>query len=369
MSTFRLPDLGEGLQEAEIVDWHVAPGQEVKADQPLVSVETAKAVVEIPSPQSGRILHLHGEPGEMVEVGSPLVEFADAGTDRAAIVGELPSADVASEAQPRAAAAAARAAEAGAPVAKASPAVRARARELGIDLAKIKGTGPGGAISMRDLEEAKPQPAEAGGELRSARRTMARNMAKAHAEVAPASVTEEANVSGWRAGEDITVRLIRAIAAGVKAEPRLNAWYDGARDALTVHETISLGIAQDTPEGLFVPVLRGIEERSDQELRSELERLKTAVAERLAEPRDLTGQTITLSNFGSIAGIHAVLVVMPPQVAILGAGRIVSRPVVADGEVRAGRILPLSLTIDHRAVTGGEASRFLKAVVRSLEST
>lgn len=355
MSVFCLPDLGEGLQEAEIVAWHVAPGERVAADQPLVSVETAKAVVEIPAPQSGRIARLHGEPGETVEVGKPLVEFGD-GTGESAGAREAP----AQAAVPRPAA------PAQAPGGKASPAVRARARELGIDLAQVTGSGPGGAITMRDLEARAPAAARPGETLSSSRRTMARNMARAHVEVAAATLTEEADVSHWAKGEDITIRLVRALIAGCTAEPRLNAWYDAATDALTVHEDIRLGVAQDTPDGLFVPVLRDLG-RPDGDLRAELERLMQAVAARTAEPRDLTGQTITLSNFGAIAGIHATVMVMPPQVAILGAGRILPRAVVVEGELRPGRIMPLSLTVDHRAITGGEAARFLKAVVKHLQ--
>jgi pyruvate dehydrogenase E2 component (dihydrolipoamide acetyltransferase) len=359
MTVFCLPDLGEGLQEAEIVAWHVAPGERVAADQPLVSVETAKAVVEIPAPQSGRIARLHGKPGQTVEVGKPLVEFGEGPAEHTG------ARDGGHEEQTQAAAPRP-SAPSQVPGGKATPAVRARARELGIDLAQVKGSGPGGTVAMRDLEGGAPAEPKSGETLSPSRRTMARNMARAHAEVAAATLTEEADVSHWPKGEDITIRLVRALVAACKAEPRLNGWYDAAADALTVHEEIRLGVAQDTPDGLFVPVLRDLG-RPEGDLRAELERLMQAVASRTAEPRDLTGQTITLSNFGAIAGIHATVMVLPPQVAILGAGRILARAIVAEGELRAGRIMPLSLTVDHRAITGGEAARFLTAVVKHLQ--
>jgi len=215
MTTFRLPDLGEGLTEAEIVAWHVEPGAQVVADQPLVSVENDKAVVEIPAPQSGRVVTLHAAPGAVVKIGAPLVEF-DTGraADTGAIAGELPKEAVRIDE--------AAVVDTAAPVrVKATPAVRALARKLDVDLAVVDATGPEGAITAADVERlartlagmARPEP------LRGVRRVMAQKMAQAHAEIVPTTVVDEADIEAWPAGTDVTVRLIRAIAAACRAGP------------------------------------------------------------------------------------------------------------------------------------------------------
>lgn len=370
MTTFRLPDLGEGLSEAEIVAWHVSAGDHVSTDQPLVSVETAKAVIEIPSPQAGHVSRIYGEPGDVLAVGAPLADI-DGGPqeEHAGIVGDLPSAPETEQPAPAAAAATRDGRQREETAVRASPKVRAEARKRGIALDTVMGTGPGGAITMDDLET---HPASTAGPvaepLRGARRTMARAMARARDEVMPATVTEEADISHWSAEGDVTVRLVRAIVDAVAAEPRLNSWYDGENDAIAVQETVDLGIAQDTEAGLFVPVLRDVAAQPTDALRESLTALKTRVRERSATPDELRAPTITLSNFGMIAGLHAALVVVPPQVAILGAGRITDRVKLDGGKPVPARILPLSLSFDHRAVTGGEAARFLAAIVASLEA-
>jgi 2-oxoisovalerate dehydrogenase E2 component (dihydrolipoyl transacylase) len=348
---FRLPDLGEGLTEAEIVSWHVAVGDEVVSGQTLVSMETDKAVVDIPSPESGRVTAIHGAPGERMTTGAVLVEFADgAREDAGALVGRLPTHEVQH------------------PVAsggiKAMPAVRALAARLGVDLAKIVPTGPLGQITATDVENA-AGPA-AGEKIRGVRRAMADNMTRAHAAVVPATAMDVADVSAWwQQGADPTVRLIRAVVAGCAASPSLNASYDGRRQTRVLHDKVDLGIAVDTEEGLFVPVLRDAGHLGPAELRAELDRLKEQVRARTVAPDRLRGQTITLSNFGSIGGRFAALVVVPPQVAILGAGRVVPGIVKEPSVVHP--TLPLSLTFDHRVVTGGEAARFMAAVIGDLE--
>jgi pyruvate dehydrogenase E2 component (dihydrolipoamide acetyltransferase) len=197
---------------------------------------------------------------------------------------------------------------------------------------------------------------------------MAQNMARSGAEVVPATVTEEAHVSHWPRGSDVTVKLILALQAAIAAEPRLNAWYESSDQTLRLHGHVNLGLAQDTPEGLFVPTLRLDGTADAAALRRDVDRLKIAVLERGLSPTELSAQTITLSNFGMIAGIHASLVIVPPQVAIVGSGRMVQRVAMADGVPRAATMLPLSLTFDHRAISGGEAVRFLKAMVQFLEA-
>ena len=372
MKTFNLPDLGEGLQEAEIVAWHVAVGDRVVADQPLVSVETDKAVIEIPSPQAGRIAKLLARPGEVVEVGAPLVAFeqaVEAGTGT--VAGEIKAAsEVIVEEAEEAEEAATVEGPAAAAAVKATPVVRALARRLGVDLAVVSPSGPGGVITAPDVERAAKTPAEAASlePLRGVRRAMAQRMAQAHAEVAPATVVDEADIDSWRQEADVTIRLIRAVVAGCKAEPSLNAWYDSRAVGRRLHDKIDLGIAVDTEDGLFVPVMRDVGSRDQADLRRGLEAMKADITARTVPPEELRGATITLSNFGTLAGRYAVPVVVPPQVAILSAGRSAPRVIAVKGKAVIHRMLPLSLTFDHRAVSGGEAARFVGAAIADLES-
>jgi len=376
MTFFRLPDVGEGLHEAELVAWHVAVGDHVVADQPLVSVETAKAVVEIPSPQSGHIAALHGAPGDVVPVGTVLVEFADgAHVDTGSVVGELDE----DAGRPSIARTPARRVGATGGGVKASPAVRSLASRLGVDLAGVTGTGAVGTITRGDVEMAAARAAAPSAEplregdtiepLRGVRRAMDANMARAHTQVVPASVTDEADIGDWPEGTDVTLRLIRAIATACRAEPAINASYLGRDTGRVLHDYVDLGIAVDTPDGLFVPVLRDVANRDPEDLRQGLEAMKADVRARTLAPEHLRGQTITLSNFGAIAGRHAALVVVPPQVAIVGAGRARDAVVAQHGHAVVTRVLPLSLTFDHRVVMGGEATRFLRALIADLQST
>ncbi len=362
MRQFVLPDLGEGLEEAEIVSWYVNEGDHVVTDQPLVSVETDKAVVEVPSPSSGRILHLFGAKGDVVKVGAPPVEFAEGPEqDTGTIVGELGTSE-----QPAAATLSGPATERKTQV---FPAVRALARKLDVDLELVEATGPGGFITRADVERAARSlshtgPAEP---LRGLRRAMAQRMKAAHAEIVPASVTDDADIDDWRKGEDATIRLVRAIAAACKAEPALNAWYNAGPGERRLIERVDLGIAVDIGGGLIVPVLRNVAERDASDLRTGLDRMRADAVARSIPPGELRGATITLSNFGMIGGRFANLIVVPPQVAIIGAGRIAQRVVAHLGQPAVRRVLPLSLTFDHRVVTGGEAARFLMALKSDLE--
>jgi pyruvate dehydrogenase E2 component (dihydrolipoamide acetyltransferase) len=195
---------------------------------------------------------------------------------------------------------------------------------------------------------------------------MAQNMAMAQAEVAAATIVDDASVDAWAAGTDITIRLIRALVKACQAEPVLNCWFESASLSRRVLSKIDLGIAVDTPDGLFVPVLRNVANRSADDLRAGLDRMRADVAARRIPPDEMRGATITLSNFGTIAGRYAAPVVLPPTVAILGAGRLREEPVVREGDVKIGRIIPLSLTFDHRVVSGGEAGRFLGAAIADL---
>lgn len=364
MTVFKLPDLGEGLQDAEVIEWHVAIGDTVAVDQPLLSVETAKAIVDIPSPAAGRVQKLFAGIGDIVPVGGPLVDFesddgepADAGT----VVGRV-------EAGQRVAVDAPTSVGRTAAGIRAIPAVRAAAKKLDVDLSVVTPTGPNETITMADIQRVAGILAEVGPmeSLRGVRRAMALSMARAQAEVALVTVTDDADVQSWTEDEDITLRLVRAIVVACHTEPSLNAWYDGRAVGRRVLDKIHLGIAVDTPDGLFVPVLRDIAGRDMNDLQTGLEAMKRDVRQRTIPAAEMRGYTFTLSNFGAMGGRYASPVVVPPTVAILGAGAARDEVVADNGQPAVHRMLPLSLSFDHRAVTGGEATRFLTAVVDDL---
>lgn len=391
MMRFNLPDLGEGLQDAEIVQWHVAVGDRVRVDQPMVSMETAKAVVEVPSPCAGVVLALHGKAGDTVATGSALVDFqpdgeavatapaaapASAGPVTHAeggVVGHMPTSD-----REIAAAPAASLRQRGTQRVRALPAARDLARREGIDIESVHGTGRNGLVTLDDVRAALParRPVAAtpvalpDGDLetlRSLRRAMAQSMALSRDNVMECTVVDDADIEAWLPGTDITVRLLRAIAAGCRAEPGLNAWYDSSSQGRRLFHHIDVGIAVDTPDGLLVPVIRDVGNRDAAGLRSEINRLKQGARDRSLPPADLRDFTFMLSNFGVMAGRYATPVVVPPAVAILGAGKL-SRDVVAVGDsIAIHRRIPLSLTFDHRCITGGEAVRLLAAVIADLE--
>jgi pyruvate dehydrogenase E2 component (dihydrolipoamide acetyltransferase) len=360
MKTFRLPDLGEGLQEAQVVQWHARQGDEIAVDTPLVSVETDKAVTEVPAPWSGRISRLCAEVGEIVKVGAPIVEFEGSEPDAAALHSAA-SAPATVVHQPTRSG-------------KTMPAVRVLARELGLDLGAMTGSGPNGATLARDLADALKntsvavQPSiEDYATLTGIRRTMAQNMARAGREVVAATVHEEADLGDWPSRSGLTVRLVRAIARSVAAEPMLNASFDKT-NGLQTGTALHLGIAVDSPGGLIVPVLRDAGTRAAETFAAELERLITAARSGRLKPDEMKGATFTLSNFGMIGGLHATPVVIPPQLAILGAGRLADRVVARRGAPVIRPILPLSLTYDHRFITGGEGARFIRALIADLEA-
>ena len=363
MKIFKLPDLGEGLQEAEIVTWHVAVGDHVVADQPMVSVETAKALVDIPAPYAGKIARLFGKPGDIAHLGAPLVGFEGAETqqqDSNTVVGRVEATGEVVTEQPLAPASTAGI--------KATPAVRALARKSNVDLVMVTPTGADGLITAADVQRAARILAEAGPLelLRGTRRFMAQAMSLAQAEVAGATIMDDADIEAWKPNTRILLRLIRALVAGVRAEPALNAWYDSKAVGRHVLKKIDLGVAVDTPDGLFVPVLRGVEARVPEDLEQAVDKLIADTQARRVAPEDLRGNTITLSNYGSIAGRYASPVVVPPTVAILGTGKIRDEVVAVNRQNSVHRVLPLSLTFDHRCVTGGEAGRFLAAVIHDL---
>ena len=326
----------------------------------------------MPSPQSGRINKLFGREGDVIETGNPLVAFGDpvdAETetqpveDTGTVVGEMEST------------------EALIPEAtiglhyasysvKATPAVRALANRMQVELSMVTPSGRDGVILADDVRRVARILAEHGPmePLRGVRRAMARNMAQARDEVAQASLVDDADISAIEHRAEITPRLIRALIAGCKAEPSLNAWYDGHANGRRVLERIQLGLAVDSPQGLFVAALHDIQDDDDATIAERLEQLKERIVNRSLTPAELRGHSIILSNFGAIGGKYASPVVLPPTVAILGAGKSRDEVVARDGEMVIRHLLPLSLTFDHRAVTGGEATRFMNAVIEDLES-
>ncbi|WP_341962137.1 dihydrolipoamide acetyltransferase family protein [Pseudomonas sp. RC10] len=365
MKYFKLPDLGEGLQEAEIVEWHVKAGDTVKADQRMVSVETAKAIVDIPAPYDGVVAKVYGGDGDILHVGEPLMAFEGEG-DAGTVVGRLEGGSNSQDDQFFVGAAPSTREHLST---RATPAVRQLARQRGVDLNALSGSGSEGLITRADVEGASQAERDKfGGEkLRGVRRSMALNMAKSHAEVVPVTIFGDADLYRWGAARDPLIRIGKAMAAACKVEPVLNSWFDGKSLSIKHHDTLDLGIAVDTPDGLFVPVLRDVGNRESADLKEGMNRLRADVKARSIPPREMMGATITLSNFGTLFGRYANPVVVPPQVAIIGAGGIREEPVAMNSEIVIHPILPLSLTFDHRAVTGGEAARFFKALVEALE--
>ncbi|MEB1530394.1 dihydrolipoamide acetyltransferase family protein [Xanthomonas sp. WHRI 7945] len=465
--SFNLPDLGEGLPDATIVEWFVKEGDTIRLDEPLVSMETAKAVVEVPSPVSGKVLKLAGAPGDIVVTGAMLAQFApdasmpqraegqdtghhhggaapaspgkgagaDAPGDNDRVVasddgGELRDADTAQGGSERD--------DAGTVVGamqssnavhsertvsvggvRAMPAVRALARKLGVDLTRVRASGGDGAVTLADVKQAaadgsaavgaasaatarpaqvkaeappatapttaaptrtplsaagkpmrtQPPGATAHGQpeqLKGVRRNMARVMADAHAKVVPTTLNDDADIHAWTPGNDMTARLVRGIVAACRAVPALNAWFDGDALTRTLHAQVDIGIAVDTDDGLFVPALRNADMLDARGIREGISRLRQQVEARSIAASELSGYTISLSNFGMFAGRYATPVVVPPCVAIVAAGRARHQLVPVMGGIETHKLIPLSVTFDHRACTGGEAARFLRALIDDL---
>ena len=478
---FHLPDLGEGLPDATIVEWYVKEGDTIRLDDNLVSMETAKAVVDVPSPVSGKVLRLAGAAGDVIVTGAVLAEFeidpsqpqraegqdtghhhggaagkgvgspdpapddrvvasADGGAikhdggehpqdksepgageraDSGTVVGAMQASDAVH-------------AEAAVSVGgvKAMPAVRALARKLKVDLSRVRGSGADGVVTMADVKQAaadgsaaldgtraaapaqaaasaqrtgtpaarapagenqrggsrdarqrtamsasgrpmrtRPPSVAASGQpeqLKGVRRNMARVMADAHAKVVPTTLVDDADIQAWAPGNDMTVRLVRAICAAAAAVPALNAWFDGDTLSRTLHPHVDLGIAVDTADGLFVPALRNADLLDARGVRAAVDRLRAQVEDRSIPASELSGHTISLSNFGMFAGRYATPVVVPPTVAIVAAGRGRDQITPVVGGFDSRRVVPLSLTFDHRACTGGEAARFLRALLDDL---
>ncbi|MBT6206584.1 MAG: 2-oxo acid dehydrogenase subunit E2, partial [Francisellaceae bacterium] len=337
MTTFYLPDLGEGLMEAEISEWHVKEGDKVALDQTIVSVETAKAVVDVPAPQEGIIEKLCANAGDTIETGAPLVIFAgekrpDAGT----VAGTIETSDKVITTNLITGRKRTKVSN------NASYAVRALARKLKVDVAEIKGSGINGKISLEDVHIAKQKLSDDGYEpLKGVRKAMAQSMSKSNQEVVPVTIVDDAVLWSYTEGYDITVEIIKAMRFAVQAEPALNSWFHGPSLSVQKIESVNIGMAMDTSDGLFVPVLWDVANKSDSEIRENINIYKKDVGDRTVKPENLTGCSIMLSNFGKFAGRYANPIVVPPIVAILGTGRISEQSVVDNSTMVIKKTLPL----------------------------
>ncbi len=386
MKIFYLPDLGEGLHEAEIREWFIKEGDFVKEDQPIVAMETAKALLDVPAPYTGTIAKLHGNPGDIIKTGAALVSFEadaqssheitphkkDAGTVVGSIqVGNTVITESATGIKPTT--------SSGTRI-KASPAVRKLAASLGIDLSQITPTGPGGSITSEDLKSASgiKQPSaqsktaetpipEGYSALHGVTRSMAINMALAHEQVVPVTIVDDADINHFGPNEDLSVRIIRAVQYACEQVPKLNSHFHGKSLSSKQIKEINLALAVDTEAGLYAPVIKDIAQKNDAEIRAKINEFKDHARKQDFPPSDLSGATITLSNFGIFVGRYASPIIVPPTVAIIGIGKLREAVVVENGQPVVHKIFPLSLTVDHRLITGGEAARFLAALIEALQ--
>ena len=397
---FRFPDVGEGIAQGEIVRWLVAQGDWVKADQPLVEVETDKAVVEIPAPRTGTILRLPVAAGETIQVGEILAVIGEADGSEASVASQPEAASVVGrldaktlELPPEPVAAESENGAAADRRVLAIPSVRKLAGDLGVDLSRVTPSGPRGRVRREDVLRAAPQDAEpvhpadtqrdAHGAfelqpLTALRRTIAKAMVEAATTAVPITTIDEVDISellDWRArsnaaASDVRLTLLpfimKAVVAALRQHPTLNASLAEDQQHLILKRYYHLGIATDTPEGLIVPVVKDVDRKSLLTLATELQHLVELANTRRIPLADLRGGTFTISNYGAVGGIFATPMLHLPQVAILGVGRFMQKPVAYEGAVALRTVLPLSLTFDHRVLDGAAAQRFLNAVMAYL---
>jgi 2-oxoisovalerate dehydrogenase E2 component (dihydrolipoyl transacylase) len=388
---FKMPDLGEGTVDAEIVAWHTKPGDAVAEDQLIVEVMTDKAAVEVPAPVSGRVVSITGAPGDKVAVGSPLIVFevgeADAPAPQSA---SAPQIERAQAAVPAAAPAAAPVS--GPPPAArlgrvmASPANRRRAREAGIDLATVVGSGPGGRIVRGDLEPVGTRPARSGPETSEIkviglRRLIAERMSEAKRNIPHFAYVEEVDVTELEslrqhlnlsrpasaAALSYLPLLVMALTRVLESFPQCNVLYDAARGVLVRHRAVHVGIATQTPDGLKVPVLRNAEAMGLWEVAGEIRRLAERARNAKSTRDELTGSTITVTSLGKLGGIASTPIINAPEVAIIGLNKAVERPVIHQGSIVVRRIMNISSSFDHRFVDGYDAASMIQALKELLE--
>ena len=372
---FKLPDVGEGIAEAEISQWHVAVGDRIQEDQPLVDVTTDKAIVEIPAPASGNVVSIHGAVGEKVAVGSELVVIETETETRAGATSA-----------PAPAPAASATVAANAPHALASPAVRQRARQLAIGLQAVRGSGPGGRVVHADLDAfvattAVRKEAVEEHRITGIRRKIAERMQEAKRRIPHFSYIEEIDVTAL---EELRLHLnaehagkrprltplpfiLRALVRALPAHPEINARFDDEKGVIQRHAAIHIGIATQTPQGILVPVLRHAEARDLWDCAAETNRLAAAAREGKATRDELSGSTITITSLGALGGVASTPVINYPEVAIVGVNRIAERAVVRGGQVVVRKMMNLSSSFDHRVIDGWTAAGFIQKVKRFLE--
>jgi pyruvate dehydrogenase E2 component (dihydrolipoamide acetyltransferase) len=386
---FRLPDLGEGLTEAQLITWRVTEGQQVEVNAPLCEVETAKAVVVVPSPWAGTIAQLHAQPGESVPVGNPLVTIRSstaAGTEeaprRGVLVGYGPEATPESGIRRRSRPTPSSAGSAAEDV-RAAPFVRQRARELGVDLARVVGTGPDGRVTRSDVEAAAQAPSvDADGDQRISvvgiRKAIARQMLRSVTTIP--QFTEFAVFDATRlladrerrkhAGQSITPLpyFVRAVVRATRDHPMLNSTWDEAHDEIVIKRAIHVGLAVNTPQGLLVPVLRDADQLDLQQIATRAGELIAGARAGSLAPRDMTGSTITVTNVGASGPVETgTPIINPPECCVVGFGAIRPRPMVVGGQVVARPGAWISISVDHRIVDGALATEFLTTLVRYVE--
>ena len=357
---FKLPDLGEGLTEGEISRWLVGEGDVVDEDQPLVEIQTDKATVEIPSPYQGTVVRILVAEGEVTPVGSVLLVIGD--PSEATIGTTAPAPSPPSDSSRGKVAAG----DSGATRVQATPLVRRIAQELGVDLTSLAGTGPGGRVTEQDVRAAAGASSEGRREpLRGVRRLIAEHMARAHSEVPAVTWVEECDFAAVPL-ERLVATVLKACASTLQEFPELNARLEG--DAIVYLERYDIGVAVQTEQGLVVPVVRGCDSKSVEEVDAEVMRLADGARAGTLRPEELRDSTFTVTSAGKLAGLFQTPLVNYPEVAILSVGRIAQRPVVRDGEVVARPIGHVAVTFDHRVVDGARAAAFGLAVIARLEA-
>jgi 2-oxoisovalerate dehydrogenase E2 component (dihydrolipoyl transacylase) len=396
----KVPDIGEGIAEVEVVAWHVQPGDDVAADQVVADVMTDKATVEVPSPVSGRVLALGGQAGEKLAVGGELIRLeTGAATAATPPATTSPVAPATPPARQATAATAAAAPPAGASPPLASPAVRRHARELGIALQDVRGSGPDGRILHEDLVRhagagaaggatapagAAAQYARRDGEqavpVIGLRRQIAERMQAAN-RIPHFTYVEEVDVTeletlrarlnrehGEKRGKlTLLPFLMRAIVLATPSFPQLNARFDDEKGVVTRHAAVHIGIATQTADGLMVPVVRHAESLDPWSTAAVVARLAGAARSRKATREELTGSTITITSLGPLGGIVSTPIINAPEVAIIGVNRIVERPAVLSGAIVPRKLMNLSSSFDHRVVDGHDAAAFVQALRGYLE--
>jgi pyruvate/2-oxoglutarate dehydrogenase complex dihydrolipoamide acyltransferase (E2) component len=362
---FKLPDLGEGLTEGEVARWLVQEGTEVHEDDPLVEIQTDKATVEIPSPYEGTVLRIFVAEGEVAPVGAALVLIGEPGEtvgERDTVpAGEATPSDNLSQGNTVRT-------ETGGTRVQATPLVRRIAQELGVDLASLTGTGPGGRIAEADVRSAAGQTAAGEGKrerLRGVRRLIAEHMTRAHREVPAVTWVEECDFEGVEL-DRLVATVVKACAEALQEFPELNARLEG--DEIVYLDRYDVGVAVQTDQGLVVPVVRGCDERSVDEIDAEIRRLADGARAGSLAPDEVRGSTFTVTSAGKVAGLFQTPIVNHPEVAILSIGRIAPRPVVRDSDVVVRRTGYIAVSFDHRVVDGARAAEFGLAVIRRLES-